>query len=129
MSVTASSFRADFPEFTSTVVFPDATVAFWLGLAGKLLSVDRWGDLLDYGTELFVAHNLVLSARDQKAVSNGGIGGSGAGITSSKTVDKVSVSYDTANAAIDGAGNWNLTTYGTRYIQLARMVGAGGVQL
>lgn len=129
MAVTVASFRADFPEFTSNTAYPDATVAFWLGLAGKMLSADRWGDLTDYGIELFVAHNITLAARDLKTADAGGFGGSGAGVTSSKTVDKVSVSYDTAAATIEGAGNWNLTTYGTRYIQLARLVGAGGVQL
>lgn len=129
MSVSASSFRADFPEFASTATYPDSTVNFWLGLAGKLLSVDRWGDLLDYGTQLFVAHNITLAARDQKAASAGAAPGTGTGVTASKTVDKVSVSYDTALGGVEGAGNWNLTTYGTRYIQLARMVGAGGVQL
>ncbi|MFG1260034.1 DUF4054 domain-containing protein [Xanthobacter flavus] len=129
MTVTATSFRTDFPEFASTGAYPDAMVSFWLGLAGKLLDPTRWGDLLDFGTELFIAHNLALAARDQKAATAGGIPGSGGGLVVSKAVDKVSVSYDTALAGVEGAGNWNLTTYGTRYIQLARMVGAGGVQL
>lgn len=129
MTVSATSFRVDFPEFASTGTYPDAMVNFWLGLAGKLLDPTRWDDLLDYGTELFVAHNLTLAARDQKSATAGGIPGAGGGVVASKAVDKVSVSYDTALAGIEGAGNWNLTTYGTRYIQLARMVGAGGVQL
>ncbi|MCX5495375.1 DUF4054 domain-containing protein [Kaistia dalseonensis] len=129
MTVTVSSFRADFPEFASIVTYPDAMVAFWLTTAAKLLSIDRWAELLDLGTELFIAHNLALGARDQKAAVAGGIGGSSAGLVASKAVDKVSVSYDTGAAAIEGAGAWNLTTYGTRYIQLARMIGAGGLQL
>ncbi len=129
MTVTVSSFRADFPEFTSIVTYPDTQVAFWLGLAGKLHSADRWGDLLDYGIELFMAHNLSIAARDAKATSVGGVGGSASGLLSAKAVDKVSASYDTAAVTIAGAGQWNLTTYGTRYIQLASMIGAGGVQL
>lgn len=129
MTVTVSSFRADFPAFTDTAVYPDAAVTFWLGLASKSLSPDKWGDLLDYGTELFIAHNLVLEAQANKAAAIGGVPGLASGLTSSKAVDKVSVSYDTTSAAIDGAGNWNLTTYGQRYIQLARLVGAGGIQL
>ena len=129
MTVTAASFRVDFPEFASTGTYPDATVNFWLGLSGKMLDANRWGDLLDYGTELFVAHNLTLAVRDQKASAFGGVPGAGHGVLASKTIDKVSMSYDTALAGVEGAGNWNLTTYGTRYIQLARMVGAGGLQL
>lgn len=129
MTVTASSFYADFPEFADVEAYPESTVSFWLALAVKLLDPCRWGDLLDVGTELFVAHNLTLDARNRKAASAGGIPGASSGVMSSKTVDKVSVSYDTAIAGVEGAGHWNLTTYGTRYIQLARMVGAGGVQL
>jgi hypothetical protein len=129
MTITASRLFADFPEFADIEKYPLATIDFWIVVAGRMLAADRWGDLLDIGTELFVAHNLVLAARDQMSGANGGLGGSGSGVVASKTVDKVSVSYDTAAASVVGAGNWNLTTYGTRYIQLARMVGAGGVQL
>jgi len=129
MTVTAASFRTDFPEFASTTTYPDATVNFLAGLSANLLDATRWGALLDYGTELFIAHNLVLSAQSVKSSAAGGVPGASSGLTSSKAVDKVSVSYDTASAAVDGAGNWNLTTYGTRYIQLARMIGAGGIQL
>lgn len=129
MTVTAASFRADFPEFASLVSFPDAQVSFWIALAGKLHAADRWGDLLDYGIELFVAHNLSIAARDAKAAATGGVGGGASGLLSAKAVDKVSASYDTGAVTIANAGNWNLTTYGTRYIQLAGMIGAGGVQL
>jgi hypothetical protein len=51
------------------------------------------------------------------------------GIVSSKSVDKVSVSYDTSGAMEAGAGHWNLTTYGTRYIRLVKLVGAGPLQI
>lgn len=130
MTVTASSFRGDFPEFTSTTVYPDTQINFWLGLSAKLLNADRWGDVLDYGSELFVAHNLVLGMLDQRASASGAIPGAVAsGIVSAKSVDKVSVSYDTATAAELDAGHWNLTTYGTRYIRLARLMGAGPLQV
>ncbi|WP_332116069.1 DUF4054 domain-containing protein [Azorhizobium caulinodans] len=129
MTVTVSSFRTDFPAFANTTTYPDAAVTFWLNLSANLLSVDKWGNLFDYGTELFIAHNLVLEAQANKASAAGGVPGVASGLTSSEAVDKVSVSYDTASAAVEGAGNWNLTTYGQRYIQLARLVGAGGLQL
>jgi hypothetical protein len=51
-----------------------------------------------------------------------------AGMVARKTVDKVSVTYDTASAMEEDAGHWNLTVYGTRFIRLARMVGTGGMQ-
>lgn len=129
MTVTASSFRTAFPEFADTGTYSDATIGAWISAAANLLSADRWGSILDLGTELFVAHNLVLGARDRKAAANGGVGGSSSGVVASKSVDKVSVSYDTGAGTLEGGGAWNLTTYGVRYLQLARMVGAGGMQI
>ena len=129
MTVSAASFRASFPEFASTTTYPDAAVTMWLTAAGDLLSAERWGNLLDLGTSLYIAHNLTLGAKDAKAASMGGVGGGSAGVVSSKSVDKVSVAYDTGAGTIEGAGAWNLTTYGVRYLQLARMVGAGAVQI
>lgn len=129
MTVTPATFRTAFPEFADASAYPDATITTWIGFASKLLSVDRWSELLDLGTSLFVAHNLILATRDIAATSRGGAAGSGSGVVASKSVDKVSVSYDTGAATISGAGAWNLTTYGVRYLQLARMVGAGAVQI
>ena len=125
----AATFRSDFPEFTDSNRFPDAQVNFWLGLGEKLLPENRWADLRGQGLELFVAHNLVLAAQAGKATASGGLPGASSGVTSSKSVDKVSVSYDTGASLIDGAGHWNLTNYGTRLLWVARMIGAGGVQL
>jgi hypothetical protein len=53
--MTSVDFRAAFPQFTAEL-FPDARVEFYLALAGKRLSPERWDDLLDAGTGLFVAH-------------------------------------------------------------------------
>jgi hypothetical protein len=127
MTITVAQFRADFPEFTDTTKYPDTMVTFWLTQAGKLLRPDRWVDELDLGTELFVAHQLVIGARNQK---NGG-SGAGASIApiSSKTVDKVSVSYDTGSVTMTDAGFWNATNYGQRFWWLLQMAGAGAVQL
>lgn len=125
----AATFRQDFPEFSDTTTYPDGSVDFYLALGVKLLPECRWQDLLDYGLELFTAHHLVLSTRDQKAEAAGGMPGAMTGPQSSKAVDKVSVSYDTASATLEDGGFWNLTTYGVRFLQLARMIGAGGIQL
>lgn len=129
MSVTTSKFRTDFPEFSNTTAYPEALVSFYLTLGAKLMSVDRWADIIDEGLELFVAHNLALERPAQKTAAAGGVPGIASGPVSSKTVDKVSVSYDTSAAMEADAGHWNLTIYGQRYIRLARMVGSGGIQL
>ncbi|MFA9439408.1 DUF4054 domain-containing protein [Uliginosibacterium sp. sgz301328] len=125
----AAQFRLDFPEFADTSVYPDAQVNFWLSLGAKLLPPCRWGDLLDYGLELFTAHNLVIQTRNQQIADAGGTPGAVTGPATSKAVDKVSVSYDAASVLNADAGDWNMTTYGIQFYRLMMMVGAGGVQL
>lgn len=124
-----ATFRADFPEFASVTTYPDASVQFWLTLAPKLISEERWGDVFDQGVELFVAHNLSLGQMALKAAAGGGAPGVTGGLVASKTVDKLSISYDTSAAMLPEAGHWALTTYGLRYLQLVMMFGAGGMQL
>lgn len=125
----AQQFRQDFPEFADATAFPGPTVDFYLGLGVKLLNADRWAETLDYGLELFTAHHLAIAARDQQAAAVGGVGGEIKGALASKSVDKVSASYNNGAALNPDAGFWNLTSYGLRFWQLARMIGAGGVQL
>lgn len=124
-----ATFRADFPEFEDTGRFPNSTVTYYLNLAGLLLNTQRWGNLLDTATELFVAHNISLEATANRVAAFGGIPGAMTGPVASKEVDKGSISYDTQAAAEPDAGHWALTQYGARFIRLARMAGAGPVQV
>lgn len=123
--ITPAQFRTDFPEFASTTKYPNSGVTFWLNLAYALLNADRWGQQIDVGAELFVAHNLVIEAKAQAEASAGGIPGGQVGPINSKSVDKVSVGYDTGAGIQPDAGHWNLSVYGTRFIRLLRMFGAG----
>lgn len=127
--VTAAQLRTNFPEFASAVNYPDGLINFWLGLAYKLLPAARWFDVLDEGVQLYVAHNIVLEYQAAVAAHNGAPPGTATGPVTSKSVDKVSVGYSVGETSEDGAGNWNYTTYGQRFIRLARMMGAGPVQL
>lgn len=127
--MTPSQFRQDFPEFADTTQYPDSSINFWLTVATQLVNPARWGVLTDQGIELCTAHHLVLAARDAQAAAVGGIPGQMTGPLSSKSVDKVSASYDTGAATVDDGGFWNLTSYGVRYLTLARTMGAGGFQL
>ena len=124
-----SDFRQQFPEFRDPALYSDAVLGFWSGLAASQLNADRWGVLRDYGISMFVAHHLVLARRDEEAAAAGGLPGAVTGPQSSKSVDKVSVSYDTKAVALTDAGFWNLTTYGMRFYQMVRSIGAGGLQL
>lgn len=139
--IDAATFRQNLPAFSNTTTFPDDSVNFWIAVATMLLPVQTWGQgatpasaptttLLDMGLTLFVAHNLALEAKNNKAAAAGGIPGTSAsGPVSSESVGSVSRSYDAALGALDDAGPWNLTTYGTRFLFLARIIGKGPVQI
>lgn len=125
----SAQFRADFPEFDDCVAYPDAEVDRWIGLAEKLLPACRWEDMLDLGTELYVAHNLALSTQRYGMAVIGGQSGQIKGPQTSKSVDKVSVGYDVSVVTLKDGGAYNMTSYGIQFLQLARTVGAGGIQL
>ena len=123
------AFRAAFPEFNDTTVYPDAQISFWSVVAEKQVLLCRWGDLWAQGVQLYVAHEITLAAQSAKAAAIGGTPGSQGGIANSKTVGSVSVGYDSTSTSEKDAGWWNLTTYGKQFIRLARIFGAGAVQL
>lgn len=129
MSISVQQFRADLPEFVSTTMYPSAGVQFWLDFAYRMINQDRFGSNVDVGAEMFAAHFITLEARNALESAGGGIPGQNTGPLSSKSVDKVSVGYDTGAGTEEGAGHWNLTTYGTRFIWMCRMFGAGPIQL
>ena len=124
------TFLGEFPEFSNPVQYPVAQVQMYLNVATAMLRTDRWDPaLINYGYGLVIAHHLAISSRDQATAAVGGTPGLFTGPTNAKAVDKVSVSYDNGLSALDGAGHWNITTYGIKFLQLARMMGAGGIQI
>ncbi|HDR8927233.1 DUF4054 domain-containing protein [Burkholderia vietnamiensis] len=127
--MTPTDFRTNFPEFSDTTTYPDSLVQFWMTVAVSLVNADRWAELTDMGVALVTAHHLALAVKDQKMAAVGGAPGQVSGPQSSKSVDKVSASYDTAAVAIKDGGFWNATMYGVRYLSLAQMMGSGGIQL
>ena len=129
MTVTVASFRAAFPAFTDTTLYPDPQVQLYLDLSVNLMDQIRWGNLLDYGTQLFVAHNLALEAPSTADAAAGGLPGQIKGSVTSGSVDKVSYSRDVSSAMLPNAGHWNLTSYGLRFKQLINMIGAGPIQV
>lgn len=126
--MTPAEFRAAFPEFSNTTTYPDSAITFWSGLATKLLRPERWQDILDEGVMLFTAHNLSLERMAQAGGAAGGAPGLNGGIVASKSIDKLSISYNASIGIDPGDGHWALTTYGTRFLWLMRMAGTGGTQ-
>jgi hypothetical protein len=127
-----AGFREAYPSFSEDL-HPDVRVAFWLRMAALRLPSERWGELLDDGTALFVAHHRTLEAKtEQSTDGTGGIEAAAGTVSSeSKTVGSVSKSKSYTNAAsLDpNAGAWNGTIYGQQFFDLMQMVGAGGMQI
>ncbi|AIO25501.1 DUF4054 domain-containing protein [Burkholderia cepacia] len=124
-----AQFRQTFPEFENSTLYPDAVIQIWMTVSVSLVNPERWQELTDIGIGLCTAHHVALSMRDQNAAAVGAVPGQVTGPQSAKSVDKVSASYDTAAVAIKDGGFWNSTMYGIRYLSLAMMMGAGGMQL
>lgn len=121
-----ASFRAAQPAFADSSRFPNAAVQIWLDAATIQLDADVWGGLLDLATSLYVAHNLLVDASGaasalSRTASSGPVSG--------KSVGGASISYDVGATLLEGAGPWNLTTYGTRLLQLARGIGGVGTHI
>jgi len=117
------TFRQHLPEFGDSVQFPDSTVSRWIDVAVLQLRPEAWGQMLEFGIELFVAHNLVIQQKARKSF------GTLEGPTSSKTIGPVSVSRDVSSVTFADAGLYNSTSYGVQFWQMARMAGMGGAQL
>ena len=141
MAITAASFRVDFPTtFGNQSQFPTESITYWLAIANLLLNQGYWGvppttvsspptSLIDFATEMFVAHNLVLEQQAAKAAAGGGSPGTTVGPVTNKSVGSVSLGYDvSAVIELDG-GFWNATVYGQRFLRLARRVGSGPIQI
>lgn len=126
--LTPTVFRMRFPGFQNPALYSDYQVQFYLDLAGKMLIVDRWGNVLEEGIQLFAAHFLAL---DQLALVAGvsSVPGTAVGIMTGGTVDKVSYTRDVQSVMEENAGHWGMTTYGLQYLRFARMMGAGPMQV
>jgi hypothetical protein len=135
--VTYQSFIADLPEFANATIFPQSAFLYYQNFATIMLT-SVWGQpapagqpnsLFDIGQEQFIAHNLVIEALNQKSVAVGGLPGITKGPVSAENAGQVSVTYDPAGSLEIDAGHWNLTTYGLRFINVARMLGAQPTQI
>lgn len=128
-TVTLADFRAARDAFADSVVFPDDVVNFYLPIALGAVSAERWGDAYTAGVCLVIAHYATIAAVDAQATEAGGVGGLRAGPIASESGDKVSVSFATTAVTDPNAGDWNATTWGRQYWQLAKLYGAGPLQV
>lgn len=129
MVFVASTFRTTFPEFSDTVKYPDAMISFWAGIAQQQVRLCVWNNMWLNGVYLYTAHEITIAALNAKAGKIGGTPGTSGGIANSKTVGGASIAFDSATQSEKDAGWWNRTTYGQQFIRLARIFGAGAIQL
>ncbi|OVZ89941.1 hypothetical protein CBW58_18145 [Yersinia frederiksenii] len=126
---TSDQFRASFPEFTNETRYPNTSINFYLSMADDLLDQDRFGDKFVYLAELMTAHYVELRGKRTASAALGGVNTSGGGVATSKSVDKVSVSYDVSGIINPDAGFWNNTDYGREFFFWWSMFGMGGRQI
>ena len=129
MTVSYAQFIDNFPEFANAGAYPESSFDFWYGIAGNVVNPRRWGALTDTGAQLYVGHNLALEAQAAKSAATGAVPGFTTGPVASKSIDKISIAYAVAEAIEEGGGQFNLTTYGTRFFGMLMMMGSGGLQL
>lgn len=113
--LTVEDFRRDYTEFRSDVDYPDEAVQFWLDVSYDDLRRVEFAERRDLAVAMFIGHMLVLGKRN--AATPGAVSG---GAVSSRSVDKVSVSYDVSMLAEAGAGFWAMTSYGLRFWWMLR---------
>lgn len=131
--MTAEEFRTAYPIFGDPEQFPDARVDYWLSFAAVMTSSRRWkcSGLRDHAQGLLVAHYMTVC--EQRDPVTGAVaapaGAAGAKTSESQSADGVSYTdgYDASAYTGDGqlAGTW----YGQQFLDLRRLVGAGGMQL
>lgn len=129
MAYGVPEFRTTFPEFGDADTFPDLMITPRLPVSTAMVDSCRWGEVYDYGRYLLAAHRLVLGKRASDTAEAGGTPGQSTGMLSAKALDKASMSFDTASAAEEGAGWYNLTTYGQEFWRLSQMFSGGAIQL
>jgi|SRR6185369_1521408 len=141
MAVTPQSFRQTFRMFKNPDVAPDDAIVYYTTLAMNALAGSTMGTRfdaisLDRAVSLYVAHSLTLDARDIDAIGGGqnqtptgAVPGEIKGPATTKTVDKVSVSFDTKAVSWEDEAYWNQTRFGVELVNMIRMFGAGGIQL
>lgn len=128
-AINASQFRSNFNEFTDVGLYPDSLIIFWIAIATLFLNRCRWGNTYLFGLQLYAAHNIVLEAQARETAEGGGIPGMTKGTITGENVGQVSISYDSIPAVEQNGSYWNLTVYGIRFLHIARMMGAGGIQV
>lgn len=128
---TVADFRAAMPGFSVDVI-GDEILNGYVEMAHNIVKEARWHSLWREGMRLYIAHfvTLYLNAPGEGATRGAMLkAGQMPGVITNKTVGPISVAYDATQATSDltGWAAWKLTTYGTQFATLAKMLGKGGM--
>lgn len=119
--MTPTEFKARFPEFSSET---NDRVQLFINDADPLFDQARWDDLYPVGLANLVAHELVV-ANVQTAAA--GQIGKLSNDTLTKKVGDVQSGKDSMLLNKQAENPYMRTTYGQKYLNLRKLVGAGGV--
>lgn len=128
MTLTVREFRGAQPAFIDPVKYLESQIQFYLDKGYSMLPAARWGSQLDLGVIYWAAHFISLAALAASGGKNS-IPGTVIGVLSGGTVDKVSYTRDVNAIMEDNAGHWGMTSFGLVFIRMARMMGAGPIQI
>lgn len=128
---TAQDFRKIMPGFSSDIISDDQLQHF-VNLAHSIVKEARWHDMWKEAMRLFIAHCVAIYLQTPQDDADPAIlanAGKVQGAATSKAVGGVSISYDVTQATSDltGWAAFKLTSYGTQYATLAKLVGIGGM--
>lgn len=128
---TVKDFREAMPGFSSDVI-GDSILVSYVEMAHSVVKEARWHSLWREGMRLYIAHFATLYLRtpgEGATVASLISAGQTHGVIIGKTVGPISTSYDATQATGDltGWAAWKLTTYGTQYATLAKMLGKGSM--
>jgi|GEM_PF-405946 len=142
---TAANFTAFYPQFidlqegaakigyTLKLVIPDAAFTIFLAEANGRVQENRWHSQWLGGMCNYIAHKatLYLAATTVRDVQGLIASSMPRAVMTSKSVDGVSVSYDTESIArdLDGYGDFKSTTYGQQFASTAKLLGKGGMMI
>jgi len=133
-SFSSADFYTMYPQFTN-VGIPDEFMDMIIGMSNASVMEARWNEKWKMGLCLFIAHFCTLYLQTQADPDGGAAAvmaaGQTRGLTASKSVGPLSVSYDFGTALSDLSkwAGYNLTTYGVQFATMAKIVGIGGMYI
>ena len=136
-SYAMSDFIAVYPQYgpdaDDNYLVPTIILQMYIDLANACVKQARYRSYWPICMGFFLAHFATLYLQ---GTANSGSpaeqvieAGRAQGLTTSESVDGVSVStdYSTIAASLSGWAAWNLTGYGQQFATIAKMVGMGGM--